>query len=56
MCLGQNDLYLAYFYTKESDKINDASNKIVSKRVGYYDVNKQNQVFRLNTHRKRDGV
>jgi hypothetical protein len=36
---SNDDLYLAYFYTKESEKIEAISDKIVSKRVGYYDVN-----------------
>lgn len=35
---SKDDLYLAFFYTKESEKISESSNKIISKRLGYYDV------------------
>ena len=35
---SKDDLYLAFFYTRESEIISEASNKIVSKRLGYYDV------------------
>ena len=35
---SKDDSYLAFFYTKESEKISETSNKIISKRLGYYDV------------------